>query len=61
MNNLSAEYLLLFNTITDVDKALVRLHEQLVLAQQTAEMLFIEAEKNAAPEEPHTGSRPSIA
>lgn len=61
MKNLSAEYLLLFNTITDVDKAIVRLHEQLVLAQQTAEMLFIEAEKNAAPDEPPVSPRPSIA
>lgn len=41
MENLTQEYLLLFNTISDAEQALERLRQQLVLAQQKAEELYI--------------------
>lgn len=42
MNDISKEYLLLFNTITDIEEALKALTEQLVAAQQQAEALFLD-------------------
>lgn len=41
MGNLPQEYLLLFNTISDAEQTLERLRQQLVLAQQKAEELYI--------------------
>lgn len=41
MENISQEYLLLFNAITDVEQSLERLRQQLILAQQEAEELYI--------------------
>ena len=42
MKNISKEYLLLFNTITDMEAALQHLQEQLITAQQQAEALFLD-------------------
>lgn len=43
MSDISKEYLLLFNTITDVEEALNTLRAQLIAAQQKAEALFVES------------------
>ena len=43
MRDISKEYLLLFNTITDTEEALRILGERLVAAQQQAEALYLEA------------------
>ncbi len=43
MKNMPREYTLLFNAITDVDRALLHLHETLMLAQQSAEELVMES------------------
>lgn len=43
MSDISKEYLLLFNTITDVQEALQGLSAQLATAQQKAEALFLES------------------
>ena len=43
MKELTKEYLLLFNTITDMEDALRVLGERLVAAQQQAEALYLEA------------------
>lgn len=43
MKKIPREYTLLFNAITDVDRALLHLHETLMLAQQSAEELIMEA------------------
>lgn len=42
MSELPREYTLLFNAITDADRALIRLHEALIAAQQAAEELVME-------------------
>ena len=39
--NLSKEYLLLFNAITDAEETLARLREELMTAQRQAEELFV--------------------
>jgi len=41
MQNLSKEYLLLFNTLTDTEDALVQLYRVLIAAQQQAEELYM--------------------
>lgn len=41
MNDISREYLLLFNAISDAEKSLEELKQKLVLAQQKAEDLYI--------------------
>ena len=41
MENLTREYLLLFNALTDVEQALRELRERVVSAQQAAEELYI--------------------
>ncbi len=46
MQNLSKEYLLLFNTITDLEQSLQELHERLVLAQCEAEELYLEGKES---------------
>ena len=49
---LSKEYILLFNTLTDTAQALARLRTEMMLAQQQAEELFLSAEDDAdAPSE----------
>lgn len=45
MENISREYLLLFNTITDTEQELSWLNRRLILAQQRAEELFINGEE----------------
>ena len=50
MYPISKEYLVLFNAITDAEKALQLLNEELVRAQQTAEELYIGGEAGAADE-----------
>ena len=50
MKPIAREYLLLFNTITDMEETLLRLQERLVSAQQQAEELFL-SEDSAAHEE----------
>ena len=42
---ISKEYLLLFNALTDAEAALTRLRTELLLAQQRAEELFLNAEE----------------
>lgn len=49
MINISKEYLLLFNTITDVEATLRHLEEQLIAAQQQAEALFLEGASKDSP------------
>ncbi len=46
MNEISKEYLLLFNTITDIEEALRALSDQLIVAQQRAEALYLESSAN---------------
>lgn len=46
MNEISKEYLLLFNTITDIEGALRALSDQLIVAQQRAEDLYLESSAN---------------
>lgn len=41
MENLTKEYLLLFNALTDVEQTLQELRERVVSAQQAAEELYI--------------------
>ncbi len=41
MQNLSKEYLVLFNAITDAEESLRRLRARLIDAQQKAEELYI--------------------
>jgi len=42
MKDITKEYLLLFNTITDTEETLRQLRDRLVAAQQQAELLFLE-------------------
>lgn len=42
MQSLTKEYLYLFNTIVQVQQELRQLEERLILAQQTAEELYLE-------------------
>lgn len=49
MLNLSKEYLLLFNAISDAEESLRRLQITLMEAQRQAEALFIEEEEEAPP------------
>lgn len=42
MKDISKEYLLLFNAITDTEETLRQLRAKLVAAQQQAELLFLE-------------------
>ena len=51
MKSLPREYTLLFNAITDVDRALLHLHETLMLAQQLAEELVLETGPEETTEE----------
>lgn len=41
MQNISREYTILFNTISEVEKDLSLLREKLILAQQLAEEVYI--------------------
>jgi hypothetical protein len=41
MRNISKEYLLLFNTLTDAENALAQLYTALVSAQRQAEDLYL--------------------
>ena len=49
MQNVSKEYLVLFNAITDAEESLRRLQARLIDAQQKAEELYIEEEGAEAP------------
>lgn len=52
MTAISKEYLLLFNTVTDTEKALAQIRETLLEAQREAEELFLEEPAGSvAPEE----------
>lgn len=42
MQNITKEYLLLFNTITDISEELRRLQNRLIQAQEQAEELYIQ-------------------
>ena len=44
MKQISKEYLLLFNAMTDAENALQHLREHLIAIQQQAEELFMELE-----------------
>ena len=48
MQNLTAEYLLLFNAITDAERTLDCLRQELISAQCRAEELYLAAEEDAA-------------
>ncbi len=52
MTAISKEYLLLFNTVTNTERALAQLRETLLEAQRQAEELFLEetAQDNPAEE-----------
>ncbi len=47
MNQLSNEYLLLFNALTDAEETLMQLRSRLMAVQQQAETLYLDQ-----PEEP---------
>ena len=49
MTALSKEYLLLFNAVTDTERALSQLREALLDAQRQAEELFLEEESDPPP------------
>lgn len=51
MQNITKEYLLLFNTITDISEELSRLQNRLLEAQEQAEELYIRRQEGSAPEE----------
>ena len=42
MNELSKEYIFLFNALTDIREAMAQLEQSLILAQQRAEELYLE-------------------
>ena len=44
MNTITKEYLLLFNTITDLTETLERLRQELLAVQRQAEELFLNEE-----------------
>lgn len=46
MENISKEYLILFNAITDAEHELERMRKKLIRVQQQAEELFIERDEN---------------
>jgi hypothetical protein len=53
MLNVTKEYLLLFNAITDAEEMLQQLRSNLIAAQQKAEELFVEEEPSGrTPEDP---------
>ena len=55
MQNLSKEYLLLFNAITDAEALLARLRADLIATQQQAEALFLEGGEDVSQEDhPHS-------
>jgi hypothetical protein len=59
MQQLSAEYLVLFNAITDAEMILKNLHSALITAQQTAEEIYISAGDLVFPfEKPADNTRP---
>ena len=45
MKTITKEYALLFNAITDMEKALHALQQELIRVQQQAEELFLEEEE----------------
>lgn len=51
MTALSKEYLLLFNAVTDAERALSQLREALVDAQRQAEELFLDEGEPTPPAE----------
>jgi len=48
MNDITREYLLLFNAITDAGEALRELQTRLMEAQQKAEALFLDGEPDTS-------------
>lgn len=57
MTAISKEYLLLFNAVTDAERALSQLRETLLEAQCQAEELFLEQEAGDGPAE---AARPGL-
>ena len=51
MSVLSKEYLLLFNAVTDAERALAQLRETLLDVQRQAEELYMEEDEDDAPPE----------
>ena len=49
MRNISQEYLLLFNAITDAEETLAQMREDLIAAQQQAEELFMAKDEAVPP------------
>ncbi|MDY3985201.1 hypothetical protein [Dysosmobacter sp.] len=52
MQNITREYLLLFNAITDAEATLSQLRAQLIAAQQQAEALFLDDPEESRPNSP---------
>ena len=50
MQDISQEYIILFNAITDAEKDLRRLREKLMLAQQLAEEAYIAHPEEETPD-----------
>jgi len=42
MQNISKEYLLLFNTLTELEQSLMELRDRIVFAQQEAEEYYLQ-------------------
>lgn len=51
MQNITKEYLLLFNTITDINQELNRLQNRLIQAQEQAEELYMQGQDGHKTEE----------
>lgn len=45
MHEITQEYLLLFNAVTDAENALLHLREDLIAAQQRAEELYMDGDE----------------
>jgi len=52
MRNITKEYALLFNTITDTEETLRQLQQNLMKAQRLAEALFLEDEEPGSTSKP---------
>ena len=52
MQNLSREYLLLFNTLTDLESSLLEIRDRLLSVQRQGGGVYLLDAENAAPENP---------
>lgn len=49
MQNISKGYLLLFNTLTNMEQSLLEMRDQLISVQQQAEELYMEGQEISEP------------